>query len=89
MSMKKIKGFKITDSQQHTLIGTLLFGKTPIVFQASVTALKKAGFMTVDRYGNLELTAVGMEVALQLLQHKSAGIVSKTKSKIAKLKKVA
>lgn len=87
--MKKIKGHKLTDSQAHTLIGTLLFGRCPIVYPASVGPLKKAGLLTTTHQGNLELTAVGLEIALALHAHKAAGLIQRTKARIAKMKLVA
>lgn len=87
--MNKTKGFKITDSQAHTLIGTLLFGKCPIVYPASVSALKKAGLMFTTHQGNLELTAIGLEVALSIFKNKSVGVSKRTQLRIAKLKLVA
>jgi hypothetical protein len=80
---------KLTQSQQHTLIGTMLFGRCPIVYPATAEALKRAGLFKPDRKGNMMLTKLGLMVALDLYKYRTTRIVARTRAKIARLKEAA
>lgn len=66
MVVKGSKKSKLTRSQQHVLIGCLLFGHVPAAFQASVDALKHAGLVKPSSIGNIVLTPSGRLVAVGL-----------------------
>lgn len=66
MKAARVRVPRLTRPQQHVLVGALLFGHVPAVFQASVRALKAEKLVKVSRLGNIVLTTIGRLVAMQL-----------------------
>ncbi len=68
---KKGKIMKLTRPQELCLIGALLYGACPIVFDATASSLRKGGMLTTDNLGNLVLTHSGRMKAKAALQRLS------------------
>lgn len=54
---------RMTRAMKHCLVGALLFGHVPAVFQASARSLRKQGLVRTSEVGNVVLTGYGRAVA--------------------------
>lgn len=61
----------ITESQELSLLGALLFKRLPVIYNASAIALRRAGLIRSDRQGNFLLTVPGTRVATKILKARS------------------